>query len=68
VVYIVGIGVVYVKLAKDEIITSPPELLDPVEDVTIAALRGPVTCWKCGAELPEIGDVCSACGENQVPF
>jgi hypothetical protein len=68
VVYIVGIGVIYVKLGKGEIITSPPEMLDLVEAVTVAALHGPVTCWKCGAELPEIGDVCSVCGESQIPF
>lgn len=57
VVHAVAPGVVYVELAKGEIITSPPGMLDYV----------PV-CWKCGAELPEIGDVCTACGEKQIPF
>jgi hypothetical protein len=67
-VYAVAPGVVYIKLQKGEIITSPYDMLDLVQDVSRAALQGHVTCWKCGAELPRIGDTCSACGDNQVPF
>lgn len=57
IVHAVAGEVVYIRLDKGEIITS---------------LRGEVdyipTCWKCGEVLPEIGDVCSACGEEQIPF
>lgn len=34
----------------------------------VASLQGPITCWSCGAPLPEGGQVCEVCGEDQVPF
>ena len=57
VVHAVASDVVYIRLDKGEIITALPGEVDYLP-----------TCWKCGAELPEIGDVCSACGEEQIPF
>ena len=68
VVYTVAPGVVYVKLGKGEVITSPHDMLDLVKVASTSALQGNFTCWRCGAELPETGDVCASCGENQVPF
>jgi hypothetical protein len=57
IVHAVAEDVVYIRLDKGEIITSLPGEVDYLP-----------TCWKCAAELPEIGDVCSACGEEQIPF
>jgi len=57
VVHAVAGDVMYIQLDKGEIITSLHAELDYIP-----------TCWKCGAELPKIGDVCSACGEEQIPF
>jgi len=57
IVHAVAGDVVYVQLDKGEIITSLHVELDYIP-----------TCWKCAAELPVIGDVCSACGEEQIPF
>ena len=57
VVHALAGDVVYIRLDKGEIITSLTGEVDYI-----------ATCWKCGAELLEIGDVCSACGEDQLPF
>jgi hypothetical protein len=57
VVHALSGDVMYIRLDKGEIITSLTGEVDYLP-----------TCWKCGAELPEIGDVCSACGEEQIPF
>jgi len=57
IVHVVAGDVVYIRLDKGEVITALPGEVDYIP-----------TCWKCDAELQVIGDVCSACGEDQVPF
>jgi hypothetical protein len=57
VVHAIAKDVVYIRLEKGEVITALPGEVDFIP-----------TCCKCGAELPVIGDVCAACGEEQIPF